>query len=132
MRLTPAILLALLACGTEPDYPPFEGPAPTVSGFVVKERVATAVIRDPEGAVTVGRTDYTYVYFYKEGVNDSQVSFASEWTWVRVDDRTWRVTVPGLVQDWTTAAWHVADHDANVQGYTCASGAGCSTFEDPV
>ena len=69
--------------------------------------------------MTIGRTDYTYVYFFKEGSNESQVSFAREWTWTRVDDLTWRVTVPGLVQDWSASAWHVADDDSNVQGYQC-------------
>ena len=86
MRLAPGgalLTLALLACGTEPDYPPFNGPAPTVSDFTIASDVATAILRDPQGAITIGRTDYTYVYFYKEGSNESQVSFAREWTWTR-------------------------------------------------
>ena len=36
MRPVLGLLLGLLACGgTEPDYPPFDGPSPTVSGFTV-------------------------------------------------------------------------------------------------
>jgi hypothetical protein len=126
------VALVLLGCGgTEPDYPPFDGPAPTVSDFTITD-VASAILRDPQGAITIGRTDYTYVYFYKEGSNESQVSFAREWTWTRIDDLTWRVTVPDLDQDWSAAAWHVADEDANVQSYQCADGGGCEAFEEPV
>jgi hypothetical protein len=133
MRLVLGLLLGLLACGgTEPDYPPFDGPAPTVSDFIVSGGEARATLRDPQGAITIGRTDYTYVYFYKEGSNDSQVSFAREWTWTRVDDLTWRVTIPGLVQDWSASAWHVADDDSNVQGYQCPHRGSCEPFEEPV
>lgn len=134
MRLTLSLLLGLLACGgTEPpDYPPFDGSAPTVFDFIVSNGEASAILRDPQGAITIGRTDYTYVYFYKEGINDSQVSFAREWTWTRVDDLTWRVTVPGLVQDWSASTWHVADDDSNVQGYQCPSRGACQPFEEPV
>jgi hypothetical protein len=133
MRLVLGLLLGLLGCGgTEPDYPPFDGPAPTVSHFIVSDGKATATLRDPQGAITIGRTDYTYVYFYKEGSNASHLSFAREWTWTRVDDLTWRVTVPGLVQDWSGAAWHVADDDANVQGYLCPRGGPCEPVEEPV
>jgi hypothetical protein len=129
---TVLVALVVLGCGgTEPDYPPFDGPAPTVSDFTVTD-VARAILRDPQGAITVGRTDYTYVYFYKEGSNESQVSFAREWTWTRVDDLTWRVTVPDLVQDWSASAWHVADEDSNVQSYQCADGGGCEAFEEPM
>jgi hypothetical protein len=110
----------------------FDGPAPTVSDFIVSNGEASATLRDPQGATTIGRTDYTYVYFYKEGGNDSQVSFAREWTWTRIDDLTWRVTVPGLVQDWSASAWHVADDDSNVQGYQCPHRAACEAFEEPV
>ena len=110
MRLAPGgVLLALLGCGgTEPDYPPFDGPAPTVSDFTIENGVATAILRDPQGASPIGRTDYTYVYFFEAGSNN-QVVFAREWTWTRVDGLTWRVTVSDLVQDWSTAVWHVAD-----------------------
>jgi hypothetical protein len=133
MRPRWAVLLALLACGeNEPDYPPFDGPAPTVSDFVVDGREASAILRDPQGAATIGRTEYTYVYFYQEGNNDSQVSFAPEWTWTRVDDLTWRVTVPNLVEDWSASAWHVADEDANVQSYSCPNGGDCVAYEEPV
>jgi len=136
MRLAPGgalLTLALLACGgTEPDYPPFDGPAPTVSDFTIASDVATAILRDPQGAITIGRTDYTYVYFYKEGSNESQVSFAREWTWTRLDDLTWRVTVPNLAQDWSASAWHVADDDANVQSYQCPDRGSCEAVEEPV
>ena len=133
MRPVLGLLLGLLACGgTEPDYPPFDGPSPTVSGFILSGGKATATLRDPQGAITIGRTDYTYAYFYKEGSTDSHLSFAREWTWTRVDDLTWRVTVPGLVQDWSGAAWHVADNDANVQGYVCPRGGPCEPVEEPV
>jgi hypothetical protein len=72
--------LVLLGCGgTEPDYPPFDGPEPTLSDFTVTD-VASAILRDPQGANTIARTGYTYVCFYKEGSNESQVSFAREWT----------------------------------------------------
>jgi hypothetical protein len=126
-------MLAVLGCGgTEPDYPPFDGPAPTVSHFTIDKGVARAILRDSQGAITIGRTDYTYVYFYKEGSNDSQVSFAREWTWTRVDDLTWRVTIPNLVQDWSASAWHVADEDSNVQLYQCPTGSSCEAFEEPV
>jgi hypothetical protein len=129
---------ALLAFGTvacsgvEPDYPPFDGPAPTVSDFRIHDAVARAILRDPQGGNTIGRTDYTYVYFYKEGSNASQVSFAREWTWTRVDDLTWRVAIPNLGQDWSAAAWHVADEDANVQSYQCPNGGPCDAVESPV
>jgi hypothetical protein len=133
MRLVSGLLLGLLACGgTEPDYPPFDGLALTVSDFTVGTGEARATLRDPQGAITIGRTDYTYVYFYKEGINESQVSFAREWSWTRVDDLTWRATVPVLVQDWSASAWHVADDDSNVQGYQCACRGGCEPFEEPV
>jgi hypothetical protein len=133
MRLVLSLLLGLLACeGTGPDYPPFDGPAPAVLEFTVSNGEASAILRDPQGAITIGRTDYTYVYFYKEGSNDSQLSFAREWTWTRVDDLTWRVRVPGLVQDWAASAWHVADDDSNVQGYHCPSRGACQPFEEPV
>ena len=94
--------------------------------------MATAILRDPQGGTTIRRTDYTYVFFYKEGRSDSQVSFAREWTWTRVDDLTWRVSVPDLVQDWSASAWHVADEDSNVQGYQCPAGGVCEAFEEPV
>ena len=133
MRPILGLLLALLACGgTEPDYPPFDGPAPTVSDFIVGNGVAGAILRDSKGATTIGRTDYTYVYFYKEGSNDSQVSFAREWTWTRVDDLTWRVVVPDLVQAWSASAWHVADEESNVQSYQCGADGVCEAFEEPV
>jgi hypothetical protein len=126
------LTLVLLGCGgTEPDHRPFDGPAPTVSDFTFTN-VATAVLRDPQGANTIGRTDYTYVYFYKEGSNDSQVSFAREWTWTRVDALTWRVLVPDLDQDWSASAWHVADEDSNVQSCQCGEDGGCEAFEEPV
>jgi len=132
MRLEVGLLVALLACGgTEPDYPPFDGPAPTVSDFTVSNRQASAILRDPQGGMTIGRTDYTYVYFSKEGNNDSQVSFAREWSWTRVDDLTWRVAVPNLTQDWAASAWHVAD-DSNVQGYQCPDRGPGEPFEEPV
>ena len=126
------LAVAVLGCsGTEPDYPPFDGPAPTVSTFAIDNGVARAILRDPQGANTIGRTDYTYVYFYREGSNDSQVSFAREWTWTRVDDLTWRVTIPDLVQDRSASAWHVADEDSNVQSYQCPNGGSCEPFEEP-
>jgi hypothetical protein len=133
MRPTFGLLLALLACGgTDPDHPPFDGPAPTVSDFIVGNGDASAILRDPQGAATIGRTDYTYVYFYKDGSTDSQVSFAREWIWTRVDDLTWRVMVPDLVQEWSASAWHVADEDSNVQLYRCADGDICEGFEEPL
>jgi hypothetical protein len=134
MRPRWTLLLALLACsGTEPpDYPPFDGPAPTVSDFVVRNRVASAILRDSEGASTIGRTDYTYVSFYREGFPESQISFAPAWTWTRVDELTWRVTIPGLIDDWSASAWHVADEESNVQGYACGNNGECQAFEDPV
>jgi hypothetical protein len=133
MRHTWVLLLALLGCnGTDPDYPPFDNAAPTVSHFVFGDGVASATIRDPQGAATIGRSDYTYVYFYREGSTESHVSFASEWTWTRIDDLTWRVTVPGLVQAWSAAAWHVADEDSNVQMYQCPNSGGCVAVEEPV
>jgi hypothetical protein len=134
MRPHGTVLLALLACSgkTEPSYPPFDGPAPTVSDFAVGDGVAMAILRDSEGASTIGRTDYTYVYFYKEGSSESQVSFAPAWTWSRVDDLTWRVTVPGLVQNWAASAWHVADDESNVQGYLCGIADHCQAVEDPL
>ena len=134
MRRVTSLLLGLLACGgTEPpDYPPFDGPAPTVFDFTVSNGQASAILRDPQGGATIGRTDYTYVFFSKEGSTDSQVSFAQEWTWTRIDDLTWRVTVPGLTQDWSASSWHVADDDANVQGYQCPDGGVCHRFEPPV
>jgi hypothetical protein len=126
-------LLVVLGCGrTEPDYPPFDGPAPTVSDFTVANGEARAIVRDPQGGATVGRTDYTYVYFYREGSNDSQISFAREWTWTRLDDLTWRVAVPNLSQEWSASAWHVADDDSNVQGYQCPDAGECERFEPPV
>jgi hypothetical protein len=126
MRLLVTVLLALLGCGgTEPEYPPFDGPAPTVSGFTLSNGLATAVLRDQAGGSTIGRTDYTYVYFYEEGSTDSQVSFASEWTWTRRDNLTWQVTVPNLRKDWPGSAWHVADQDSNVQMYRCTTTGGC-------
>ncbi len=99
MRPMSGLLLGILACGgTEPDYPPFDGPAPTVSDFVVINGEASAILR----------------------------------TWIRVDNLTWRVTIPDLVQDWSASAWHVADDDSNVQGYQCADGDVCEAFEEPV
>ena len=133
MRLAVGLLVGLSACGgTEPDYPPFDGPAPTVSDFTIRGREVSAILRDPQGANTIGRTDYTYVYFYREGTLDSQVSFAREWTWTRVDDLTWRVAVSDLMQDWSGAGWHVADDDSNVQGYACADPGGCVAIEAPI
>jgi hypothetical protein len=133
MRLALGLLLGLSACGrTEPDYPPFDGPAPTVSDFTIRDGEVRAILRDPQGANTIGRTDYTYVYFYREGTIESQVSFAREWTWTRVDDLTWRVTVPDLMQDWSGAGWHVADDDSNVKGYLCADPGGCEAVEAPI
>ncbi len=131
MRPRWSLLLALLACGkTEPDYPPFDGPAPTVSDFSMGDGVASAILRDSKGASTIGQTDYTYVYFYKEGSPESQLSFAADWTWTRVDELTWRVTVPGLVQDWSGAGWHVADDESNVQGYLCGENGECELIDD--
>lgn len=47
MRLLVTVLLTLLgSCGTEPEYPPFDGPAPTGSGFTLSNGVATAVLRE--------------------------------------------------------------------------------------
>ena len=137
MRPACALLVvgvALLACGgTEPpEYPPFENAAPTVSHFSMSGGQATAILRDPQGGATIGRTDYTYVYFYREGSTDSHVSFAQEWTWTRIDDLTWRVTVPGLTQSWSGAAWHVADEDSNIQTYKCTNVTGCTRVEEPV
>ena len=125
-------LLVLLGCGTEPDYPEFDGPAPTVSHFGFSGDQARAVVRDPQGAATIGRDDYTYVYFYREGTQESQVSFAGDWTWTQVDALTWRVTVPDLTQDWSAATWHVADVEANVQMYQCANDGTCVAVEQPV
>jgi len=125
LRYPWVLLLAQLACnGTDPEYPPFDSAAPTVSHFVFSNGVASAILRDPQGATTIGRTDYTYVYFSKEGSPDSHVSFAREWTWTRVDDLTWRVTVPD-VDGWSAAGWHVADEDANVRMYLCPNSGGC-------
>jgi hypothetical protein len=72
----------------------------------------TAILRDPEGGATIGRTDYT--------------------TWTRLDDLTWRVTVPDLVQDWSASAWHVADEDANVQSYQCGNDGVCEAVDPAV
>jgi hypothetical protein len=126
------LVVVLVACGsTEPDYPPFDGPAPMVSGFVMRDGGVSAILRDSEGGATIGRTDYTYVYFYRENTTDSHVSFAREWTWTRLDDLTWRVTVP-LEEEWDAAAWHVADDESNVQGWVCSTDGHCQTFEEPV
>lgn len=133
MRRSCGLLLVLLACnGTEPDYPEFNGPAPTVSHFTFSGNLARAVIRDPQGATTIGRSDYTYVFFSREGTTESQVSFAQDWSWTRVDELTWRVTVPDLVQAWSAASWHVADLEANVQLYQCGNDGQCVAVEEPV
>ena len=126
------LLPALLACdGTGPGYPPFDGSAPVVSHSVFTQGAVSAIVRDPQGAVTIGRTDYTYVFFSREGSTDGPLSFASEWTWTQVDGLTWRVTVP-VAGSWSVASWHVADEDANVKLYQCPSGSTCVAAEVPV
>jgi hypothetical protein len=133
MRRGLGLLLVLLACnGTEPEYPPFDGPAPTVSDVVLGNGRARAIIRDPQGAITVGRTDYTYVFFSNEGTTGSHLSFAQEWTWTRIDNLTWLVTVPGVADHWTVSGWHVADEDSNVKIYRCPRGGTCIAIEEPV
>lgn len=126
------LVFALLGCGgTEPDYPPFDGPAPTVSEFNIENGVGTAFIRDPQGATTIGRTDSSYVYFSELG-SLPQVIHAPDWTWTRIDDLTWRVTLSDLVRDWSASVWYVLDEDSNVQLYQCPNGGGpCEVFEPP-
>jgi hypothetical protein len=127
------LLVPLVGCtSTEPDHPPFDGPAPTVSDFAFGNLIASATIRDPQGGVTIGRTEDTYVLFTREGTLDNQRSFAREWSWIRIDDLTWRVIVPGLTQNWDVAGWQVADEDSNIQMYVCPKVGACLVVEEPV
>jgi hypothetical protein len=129
-----ASIVVLCACnGTGPDYPPFDGPAPTVSNVDLGDGAARAIIRDPQGAETVGRTDYTYVFLTRApGSVESHLSFASEWTWTRVDELTWRVSVPIPPGPWAATGWHVADLESNVKIYQCPDKGACVASEEPV